>query len=355
MTSHTPSKELATRGSRVGFLSDNASGIHPEVVEAIGRANRGHARAYGADPYTARAVATLRRHFGEDTEVHFLFGGSAANVLALRTMVDSVDAVLCADTSHIWRDECGAPERFLGAKLIPSPTVAGKLTTDALRPHLQLLGDVHHSQPRALSLTQATEWGTVYTLEELRHLCDFAHRSGLLVHLDGARLANAAVHLDCSLRATSRDAGVDVLSLGGTKNGLMGAEAVLFFDRAAARRAPFYQKQAMQLASKMRFLAVQFETLLAGDLWKRSAAHANAMAGRLCELLRSIDGVEIVQPVESNAVFARVPRSALSVAEHWPFHVWDPEGPIVRLMTSFDTREADLVAFAEALEKAIGA
>jgi len=333
----------------MSFLSDNASGVHPEILEALLRANVGHARAYGADPYTAEAVSTLRRHFGDDTEVFFVWSGTAANVLALRALVDSVDAVLCAESSHIWRDECGAPERFLGAKLIPIEADQGKLTAETLRPYLQLQGDVHHSQPRAISLTQPTEWGTVYTVDELRSLCAFAHRHGLLVHLDGARLANAAVHLDCSLRTTSRDAGVDVVCLGGTKNGLLGAEAVLFFDPQLARRAPFYRKQAMHLASKMRFLAVQFEALLAGDLWRTSAAHANAMARRLAELLQPITGIDVVQPVQSNAVFARVPPSALGLAERWPFLVWDPAGPIIRLMTSFDTEEGDLEAFTQAL------
>jgi threonine aldolase len=337
------------------FLSDNASGVHPEVLAALARANRGHARAYGADRFTRAAVETVRRHFGEDAEVFFVFGGTAANVLALRPIVDSIDAVLCAESSHVWRDECGAPEHFLGAKLIPVETAQGKLTVAALRPHLHLLGDVHHSQPRVVSLTQPTEWGTVYTLDELRTLCDFAHQHGLLVHLDGARLANAAVFLDCPLRATSRDVGVDVLSLGGTKNGLMGAEAIIFFDPALARRAEFHRKQAMQLASKMRFLAVQFDTLLGGDLWRESARHANVMAARLAELLGAIGGVEIVRPVESNVVFLLLPRAALSLAERWPFLVWAPEGPIVRLMTTFDTSEDDLVAFTEALATAVGA
>lgn len=339
----------------MSFLSDNASGVHPQILDALTRANVGHARAYGADHFTTDAVATVRRHFGEDTEVFFVWSGTAANVLALRALVDSVDAVLCAESSHIWRDECGAPERFLGAKLIPVEVDQGKLTVEALQPHLQLLGDVHHSQPRVISLTQPTEWGTVYTLDELRSLCSFAHRHGLLVHLDGARLANAAVHLDCTLRATSRDAGVDVVCLGGTKNGLLGAEAVLFFDPALAQRAPFYRKQAMHLASKMRFLAVQFEALLGGDLWRSSAAHANGMAQRLAELLEPLDAVDIVQPVQSNVVFARVPPAALALAQRWPFLVWDPQGPIVRLMTSFDTEEEVLEAFREALAEAIEA
>src|SRR5688572_627859 len=253
------------------FASDNNAGVHPEVLAALAAANVGHVRAYGDDPWTERAVRLLRGHFGADAEVHFVFGGTGANVLGLQCVTQPYHAIVCPRTAHIAVDECGAPERFTGCKLIALDTPDGKLRPADLEPLLHHAGDQHHSQPRVVSVSQSTELGTVWRPDELALLAAAAHRHGLLLHVDGARLANAAAALDLPLRALTTDAGVDVLSLGGTKNGLLGAEAVLFLNGTRAPDFKFVRKSGMQLASKMRFLAAQFEALFADDLWKRSA------------------------------------------------------------------------------------
>jgi threonine aldolase len=327
------------------FLSDNASGVHPEVLAALAEANRGHAAAYGHDAYTERASSILRKHFGNRAEVLLALTGTGANVIALQSVLRSHDAVVCADCAHMHRDECGAPEKFTGSKLIPAPTAHGKLSPDSIRPLLEDTNMVHRVRPKLVSISQCTELGTVYTVAELRTLSDFCHANGLLLHMDGARLSNAAVALGVSLAATSADCGVDILSFGGTKNGLMAAEAILFFDPRLAETAAFARKQAMQLCSKMRFVAVQFQTLLDGDLWRRSAAHANAMAARLAA---AIDGaVEVVMPVETNAVFARMPPAAIAeLQSSFVFGVWDSAQSIVRWMTSFDTGADEVDQFA---------
>jgi threonine aldolase len=332
------------------FLSDNAAGVHPEVMAALAAANQGHAAAYGNDPYTERATALLRECFGGNPGVLFVLTGTGANVLALQSMLRSYEAVICADCSHLNRDECGAPEKFIGAKLLPAPTRQGKLYPDLVEPLLADTDMVHRAQPRAVTVSQCTEWGTVYTVEELKDLARFCHEHDLRLHVDGARLSNAAVALGVDLAAMSSEAGVDVLSFGGTKNGLMGAEAVLFFDRSLMASAAFYRKQAMQLCSKLRFIAVQFEALLAGDLWRRSALHANAMAARLAAAVQEIDDVQIVMPVETNAVFARLaPARVAELQETEVFGMWDSRESIVRWMTAFDTTEAEVDRFAESI------
>lgn len=340
--------------TRTFFISDNASGVHPEVLAALSDANRGHAVAYGDDGWTTRATALLRRHFGAGTEPFLILTGTAANVLALQCVLESWQAVICADGSHLNRDECGAPEKFIGAKLLTAPTHEGKLTPAAV---LHLLRDtdmVHRVQPRVVSIAQCTEWGTVYTVEELKALAAFCHGNGLLLHMDGARLANAAAALGTGLAALSTDCGVDVVSFGGTKNGLMGAEAVLFADPARAAPAGHYRKQAMQLASKMRFVAAQLEALLKADLWLRSASHANAMAARLARALDGIKGIEIVMPVETNAVFARLsPTHVAELQRTHVFAVWDSHESIVRWMTSFDTTPDDVDAFARRISAVV--
>ncbi|MBI3554995.1 MAG: aminotransferase class V-fold PLP-dependent enzyme, partial [Deltaproteobacteria bacterium] len=261
-----------------GFASDNNAGIHPAILAAIAEANQGHASAYGDDDYTARAVVKFREHFGNDADVFFVFNGTAANVLSLMTLTSSFSAVLCAATAHIENDECGAPEKFTGCKLVTIETPDGKLTPELLRPSIKGGGDQHHVQPRAISISQTTELGTVYTAAEVRALADFAHAHGMFLHMDGARISNAAASLHTTLRAITRDAGVDVLSFGGTKIGLMLGEAVVFFKPELARDFKFVRKQGMQLSSKMRFIAAQFDALLAGDLWRRNASRANSMA-----------------------------------------------------------------------------
>ncbi|HUH02027.1 MAG TPA: beta-eliminating lyase-related protein [Kofleriaceae bacterium] len=336
------------------FASDNAAGIHPRVLAAIEAANRGRALAYGHDGFTAAANARLREVFGATAEPLLVFGGTGANVLALRTMVDSYQSVVCAASSHVWVDECSAPERFVG-KLVPIATATGKLTPDAVREVLHGFGDVHHAQPRAISVAQATEWGTVYRPEELAALAELAHAHDMVLHLDGARLSNAAAALDLPLGAFGRDAGVDVLSFGGTKNGLLGAEAVIFFDPELARRAGFHRKQLMQLASKMRFLAVQIETRLEGELWRELASHANAMARRLGDGLAALPGITLTQPVETNAVFAALPPAAVAPMQAAGyFHMWDAARSIVRLMTAWDTEPAEVDAFLAAARQTLG-
>lgn len=331
------------------FASDNAAGIHPAVLAAIERANRGRVLAYGHDEHTEAAVALLRETFGGDAHPLLVFGGTAANVLALRPLVESYQSVICAESSHLWRDECGAPEQFLGGKLIPVCTRDGKLTPDAVRDELHGFGFVHHAQPRAISVAQPTEWGTVYRPEELAALAELAHVHGMVLHVDGARLTNAAAALELPLSAFGRDAGVDVLSLGGTKAGLLAGEAVIWFDEDAARRAAYYRKQGMQLASKMRFLAAQITALLTDELWRELARHANAMARRLADGIDAVGGIELVQPVETNAVFARLPPEAVApLQQHAYFHMWDPAASIARLMTAWDTQPDEVDAFAAA-------
>lgn len=336
------------------FISDNASGIHPEVLEALARANEGHAVAYGNDAWTARAQEVLRGHFGEQCEILFALTGTGANVLALHSLLQSWQAVICADSSHLHRDECGAAEKFIGCKVLTAHAPDGKLTPGAIEPLLQDTGMVHRAQPRVVTVSQCTEWGTVYTPAELAALAEFCRMNQLLLHVDGARLCNAAVALDTTLEALTADCGVDVLSFGGTKNGLMGAEAVVFFDPKLAQSATFYRKQAMQLASKMRFVAAQLEALLGGNLWRRNAFHANAMAARLAAGIDDIEAVTIVMPVESNAVFAQIPADSIAPLQGFtPFAVWRSAQSIVRWMTSFDTTEDEVDAFAREIRRVI--
>jgi threonine aldolase len=336
------------------FASDNNAGVHPEVLSAIAEANTGHVRGYGDDIYTERAVAQFKRHFGEQAGVFFVFNGTAANVLALQAITRPWNAIICTSNSHIQVDECGAPERFTGCKLIDVTTPDGKLTPALIEAQIYGLGDQHHVQAAAVSITQSTELGTRYTPAEVRAIAETAHRHGLLLHLDGARISNAAAGLGCAFRDFTTDAGVDVLSFGGTKNGLLGGEAVVFLNPALAQSFKFVRKQGMQLASKMRFIAVQFEALLAGDLWLRSASHANAMAQRLAQGLRTtLPNIEITQPVQANAVFARLPRALISELQTRSyFYPWAERADgwdEVRWMCSFDTTEADIDEFIAAV------
>ena len=336
------------------FASDNSSGIHPEVLRAIEAANDGHVPAYGDDPFTASAQEAFRRHLGDGIDVFFVLGGTGANVLGLRTVTDSYHAILCAASSHIYVDECAAPERHLGCKLIPIPTDDGKLRPDDIAPHLKGFGVEHHAQPKIISITQASELGTVYRPEEIRALADLAHSHNMLLHMDGARISNAAVSLGVDLVATTGDAGVDVLSFGGTKSGLLAAEAIVFFGSGTGDRFPFLRKQGMQLASKMRFLAAQFSALLDDDLWQRNAEHANRLASMLAERVGEIAGVEITQPVESNAVFARIAPAAIEpLQQRHFFYVWDEATAEVRWMTSWDTTEEDVAMFATAISEEV--
>jgi threonine aldolase len=328
------------------FASDNNAGIHPEVLQAIATANTGHTVGYGDDPYTDSAVRKFEEHFGSDIEVFFVFNGTAANVLSLKALTSSYHAVICSDFAHIYCDECGAPERFTGCKLIPIPNEDGKLTVESVSHAYHGIGDQHHVQPRVISITQATEMGTVYKPEEVKALAKFAHDRDMFLHMDGARIANAAVSLGISLLQATRDLGVDVLSFGGTKNGAMGGEAVVFFDKKLARDFKFLRKQGMQLASKMRFISAQFEALLSNNLWQKSAEHANHMAQLLKKEVSPIPGLKIVYPVEANGVFAQVPAAAIpKLQERYFFYVWSEEESVVRWMCSFDTTEDDIRQF----------
>lgn len=336
------------------FASDNNAPVHPEILAAIGAANAGHVRAYGDDPWTRAMDARFREHFGPDARAFPVYGGTGANVLGLSAMLRPFEAVICAEHAHIAVDECGAPERFLGSKLLAVRTPDGKLVPPDVTARLKGLRDQHHVQPKVVAITQSTEVGTVYTPAEIAELARVAHAHGLLVHMDGARVANAAAALDVPLRAITTDAGVDVLSFGGTKNGALGAEAVVFLRPDLGQDFRFTRKQGMQLASKMRYVSAQLGRLLEGDLWRANARHANRMARRLSEAAAGIPGVELAHPTQANGVFARLPRHVVEpLQQHSFFYVWDEEGPVVRWMCSFDTTEDDVDSFAAALRALI--
>lgn len=337
------------------FASDNASGVHPSVMAALGEANAGHALAYGADDWTAAATAALRDLLGADAEVVFTWGGTGANVVGLGCMLRPWQAVLCTDVAHIVVDECGAPERFTGSKLIDLPAADGKLVPDQIVAQLHALGDEHHVQPRVVSLTEPTEMGTLYTPDELVELTATAHAHGLLVHVDGARISNAVAALGCTLGELVVDTGIDVFTFGGTKNGMMYGEAVVFLRPELAEPARFVRKQAAQLPSKLRFVAAQFRALLADGLWLSNASHANEMADRLARGARSVPGVEVVVPSEANAVFATVPAAVVEPLREWsPHWVWDHDQHMVRWMCSFDTPAEDVDRFLAGLAEACG-
>lgn len=339
---------------RKTFASDNYAGVHPEVMQALAEANSGHAGSYGSDPWTASAIAQFREAFGASTEVFFAYNGTGANVVGLSAITRSWNTVLCASSAHIQVDESTAPEKFTSCKLLPLPAPDGKLTPDVIRAHIQRMGDQHHPQPAVVSISQTTEYGTLYTADEIRGIADTAHGSGLLLHMDGARLSNAAAALGQEFRAFTRDAGVDVLSFGGTKNGLMFGEAVVIFDAALATHVPFIRKQGMQLHSKMRFISAQFQALLSNGLWLRNASHANKMAKRMEARLSGIPDVVITQPVQANALFAILPREIVPLLqESYPFYVWNEHTSEVRLMCSWDTTEHEVDDFADRLSRIV--
>ena len=317
-------------------------------MRAIVEANAGDAVAYGADPWTARAVGELRRLAGGDGEVYLVLNGSGANVLGLGLLLARHEAVICAESAHINSDECGAAERILGTKLLTVPAPDGKLTPELIAGRLAGRGDEHFAQPGVVAITQSTEVGTCYSLAELRKVREFCADNGLRVFMDGARLANAAAYLGCTLAELAEQA--DVLSFGGTKNGAMGVEAVIVMRSGDAANAPYLRKQHMQLSSKMRFLAAQFIALLDDDLWLQNARHANAMASRLAAGLADLPGVDVVYPVEADAVFARLARQHVAeLQREWTFHVWDETTSVVRWMTAFDTQERDVDDFLAAI------
>ena len=341
-----------------GFASDNYSGIHPEVLAAIAAANDGHQIAYGEDDYTARLQQVFIRHFGEGVEAFPVFNGTGANVVGLQSMLPRWGAVIAASTAHINVDEAGAPERVGGIKLLPVPTDNGKLTPELIDREAWGWGDEHRAQPLAVSLTQSTELGTLYTVDELRTIADHVHGHGMHLHMDGARIANAAASLGLPLRDFTRDAGVDVLSFGGTKNGAMLGVAIVLLNPEASSGLTYLRKLNMQLSSKMRFISAQFIALLEGDLWLRNATHSNAMAQRLRTGVEagiadgSIRGVAFTQPTQANGVFATLPDGVADrLRESFRFYDRDASKNEVRWMCSFDTTEADIDAFVAELAR----
>ena len=337
-----------------GFGSDNHSGVHPDILNALGNINNGYVVAYGNDEYTKKAIKQLKEMFGKQTEVFFVYNGTAANILGLRNVTDSYHSILCAESAHLTVHECCGPENYIGCKLVTIPSKDGKITVDQIEPYIMGVGDPHMAQPHVISLTQATERGTVYREKEIQKLADFAHDHGMLLHIDGARLCNAAAFLQVGLNDMCGKVGVDVLSFGGTKNGMMYGEAVVFFDKNLAKNFEFIRKQGMQLTSKMRYISAQFSAFLSNNLWLRNAVHANEMAQLLAKHLRSIPGIQITQKVEANMVYAIIPNRCITqLQKHYYFHRFNERTCEVRLMCSFTTQRKDVLLFAETIQKAI--
>jgi len=331
----------------LSLASDNFSGIHPEVLKAIEEANRGHAMAYSADPWTKKAEELFKHHFGQQAEAFIVYNGTAANVCALKHVLSPWQSILCPENAHIWTDECGAVSAVSGCTIVPLPAKEGKLSIGSLEPYIRHKGNQHHVQPGAISITQTTEYGTLYTIEELQEMGRFAKKHGLLFHMDGARLSNAAAALNVPLKKLTTEVGVDLLSFGGTKNGLMGGEAIVFLKPGLSKNFEFVRKQNLQLASKMRFLSAQFVALLENDLWLRNARHSNAMAKFLEEQIRRhFPQFHILYPVEANALFVQLPSSLIKkLQEKSFFWIWDEERSIARWMTTWDTEPKFLERF----------
>ncbi len=335
-----------------GFGSDNHSGISPEILQAIASANIDHALAYGDDEYCQRTEELFRQTFGPQAKVYFVFNGTGANVLCIDAMCRSHHAVVCSDTAHIHVDECGAPQRIVGCKLLTIATPDGKLTPELVKTQLHGFGFEHHSQPHAISIAQSTELGTLYTLDEIRALADLAHYYNMYLHVDGARLANAAVALGCSFKEMTTDCGVDCLSFGGTKNGLLMGESCVILNPALDIDMKYRRKQMSQLCSKMRFIAAQFEAYLSTDLWRRNATHSNRMAQLLYQSVKDLPGMEVMYPVQVNSVFAKLPRKVWQgLLDDYFFYDWDESNDVVRWMCSFDTTEEDIANFTAALKR----
>jgi len=334
------------------FASDNNAGIHPDILQEIRSSNSGHVVGYGSDVYTEKAKEIFRSEFGPEAETFFVFTGTAANVLSLSAITRSWNSVVTASTAHLEQDECGAPEKFTGCKVLTVDTSDGKITVDLIGRHMHGFDFEHHSQPGVISITQSTEMGTVYTVEEIRKLSEFAHSKGMLLHMDGARIANAAVSLNLPFRAFTTDAGVDVLSFGGTKNGMMFGETILFLRPGLSDGFKYIRKQGMQLASKMRYISAQYIAYFKDELWKSCASHSNSMAKILAERIANFRELTITQPVQSNGVFVIMPHDvAERMRKHYFFYPWDENRSEYRLMASWDTTEEDIDGFIKLLEK----
>lgn len=335
-----------------GFASDNNAGVHPDVLKEIESANVGHVTGYGSDIYTEKALSLFKDHLGSSTETFFVFTGTAANVLGLSGIVRSWNSVITASTAHLEGDECGAPEKFIGCKVLVVDTPDGKVTPELVERHMHGIDFEHHSQPKVISITQCTEMGTVYSVNEIVRIADYAHSHGMLLHMDGARLANASVSLNLPFKAFTTDAGVDILSFGGTKNGLMGGEAICFLRPGLTVDFKYIRKQGMQLASKMRFISSQYIAYFQDELWKTCASNSNAMASILEEKLKEVPQVKITQKVQSNGVFVIMPYEvAEKVRKHYFFYPWDEKRSEWRLMCSWDTKKEDIEEFVVILKK----
>jgi len=336
----------------VEFGSDNHSCVHPNIMKALIDTNNGYSIAYGEDKFTESAIKKLKNVFGLNSDVFFVYNGTAANILGLKTVTSSFNSIICAESAHLNVHECCGPEKFTGCKLITIPTKDGKLKTELIQPHLLGIGDVHMAQPKVISITQSTELGTTYTLDELKKISNFAHKNNLLVHVDGARLCNAAVFLKKELKEITKDVGIDILSFGGTKNGMMYGEAVIFFNKELSRDFEYYRKQGMQLTSKMRFISTQFNAYLEHNLWKKNAEHANEMAQYLKNKIEKIPQVKIVQKVEANMVFVYIPKKYMKqLRKKFFFHVFEENECIARLMCSFNTKKESIDELVNNLKK----
>jgi len=328
---------------KFGFASDNTAGVHPLIMDEIRSANNGHTIGYGYDRFTEEAMALFKEQLGSETETFFVFTGTAANVLSLSGVTRSWNSVITASTAHLEQDECGAPEKFTGCKVLTVDSADGKISPGSVEKHMHGFDFEHHSQPKVISITQSTEMGTVYTQEEIKEIADFAHRHGLLLHMDGARIANAAVSLDLPFKTFTTDAGVDILSFGGTKNGMMFGEAVCFLKSGLSGDFKYIRKQSMQLASKMRFISAQYIAYFRDDLWKKCASHSNTMASVLAEKISSVKGITITQPVQANGVFVIMPpQVAEKVCRKYFFYPWNEKTSEYRIMTGWDTSEEDI-------------
>ena len=335
------------------FASDNCSGVHPNILKAIESVNSGYEISYGEDKYTKQVIELFKRQFGDNVDSYFVFTGTGANVLSIKTASNSYNSVICAETAHINVDECGAPEKFAGVKLQTIKTDNGKITTPQIKKFLDVRGVEHHSQPKVISIAEVTEYGTVYTPDEIREIADFAHNNDMYLHMDGARLSNACAYLNCSFRELTGDAGVDILSFGGTKNGMMLGESVVIFNDDLKNDFKYIRKQGMQLFSKMRYISAQFIAFFENDLWLKNAKHTNKMAQILAENLMRLN-IEITNKVEANAVFAILPEYLIEkMREKYFFYNWNEELNEVRLMTSFNTKEEDIEKFTADLKKCL--
>ncbi|MFI3279263.1 MAG: beta-eliminating lyase-related protein [Rikenellaceae bacterium] len=336
------------------FGSDNNSGVHPLIFKALEEANVDHAIGYGDDKWTEAAAAKIKEAFGPSADPYFLFNGTGANSVAIQSVTRPFNSIICATSAHIYVDECGAPQKMSGCSVVAIPTADGKLSAELIKPHLNNFGVCHHSQPGVVYISQTTELGTVYTIEEIRSIADLIHAHGMYLHMDGARLANAAAYLGCSFKEMTVDAGVDVLSFGGTKNGMMMGESVISFKEEISVNMQYYRKQSAQLASKLRYLSAQFIPYLENNLWLENAQKANAAAAKLYEALKKYEAVEFTQEAQTNQLFLKMPKEAIEkLLEDYFFYIWNEHTCEVRFVTSWDTTEKDIADLIASFEKVL--